>query len=48
MDSIKINIRILYWHFKIGKHWSIEMSFNKYHWNNKLSDGLCKVYKWEL
>ena len=48
MGSGGINIRILYWHFMLSKQWSLKISFNRYHWDNRLNDGLFKVYEWDM
>ena len=39
-----INIRILFWHFKMTRRWMPTIEFNKYHWDNRLADGLAEVY----
>lgn len=48
MGNGGINIRILWWHLQISKEWRPKLLFNKYHWDNKLSDGWFKVYEWDM
>jgi hypothetical protein len=48
MGNGGINIRFLWWHLQISKEWKPKVSFNKYHWENKLVDGWFKVYEWDM
>lgn len=48
MGNGGINIRFLWWHLKISKEWKPKISFNKYHWDNKLADGWFKVYELDM
>ena len=48
MGNGGINIRFLWWHLQISKEWKPKVSFNKYHWDNKLADGWFKVHEWDM
>jgi hypothetical protein len=42
MSDLRVNIRILYYHFKITNDWKFIVDYNKFH--KGLPDGLFSVY----
>lgn len=46
-----INIRFLFWHFKVEKQtWKISLSFNPHHWSHKpyAVKKPFEVYEWNF
>jgi len=47
MSSTWLNFRFFYWHLQCGepKWYSVEISYNKFHKENKLPDGWFSLYR---
>ena len=48
MSEGGINIRFLLWHLKISQDWKVKIEYNSHHLETRLSDGVFKVYEWDM
>lgn len=52
MSNLKINIRILFWHFQVDNQWKVKITKNVYYWQRYSLKGILKIpfriCEWDL
>ncbi len=46
MSDLRLNVRILMWHFQVSYNWSFKLTYNEYH--KELKHGLFKIHEFNL
>lgn len=46
MSDLRLNLRILMWHFQVKDNWKLNIKYNNYH--KKLEHGMFELYEIDL